>query len=131
MTKIVRRLDSSHDPYWGKGMRDFATKSEATAQRIRTRLLLIAGEYFLDTTEGTPWFQISEDADVRPIMGVPLDRGYAEAVLKARILGTDGIATIESVTMDFDPGTRHASIAAAGTDDDGNTFTVALQDPGP
>ena len=39
MSNPVRRLDRNHDPMWGKGTRDFATGSEATAQRLRTRLI--------------------------------------------------------------------------------------------
>ncbi len=130
MTKLVRRLNADHDIHFGKGIRDYATGTESTAQRVRTALLLIAGEWFLDTSAGTPWFAL-DGSEVRPIMGVPADLGYTEAVLKARILGVDGVTVITSFDMTLDHATRHLSGAVVLTDADGATFTVEFQDPGP
>lgn len=134
----VRRLDSNHDITGGAGIASYATGSEATAQRVRTTLLCILGEWWLDETVGVPWFAPEDPNDpdnvgVTPIMGgagAP-NLGYAETVLKAAILGIAGIATLDSFVMEFDHLTRALSVNASGTDVDGGAFTVAFQDPGP
>jgi hypothetical protein len=130
MTKIVRRLDANHDPYWGKGLRDFCTKTESTAQRVRTAMLMVRGEWFLDTDYGPPWWQ-HPDSNAQAIMGVPANLGYAEATMKAVILGVEGVTAITSFVMDFNRETRALSVSVKALDDDGVTFDVVLQDPGP
>lgn len=134
----VRRLDSNHDVQFGRGAANIATGSESTAQRVRTALLLILNEYWLDATKGVPWFGPDDPNDPNnsgtpPIMGGAggADLGYAEAVLKATILGVDGVATLDSFTMTLDHATRHLAVFAEGTDVDGGVFVVAIQDPGP
>lgn len=134
----VRRLDSNHDIQGGAGLANYATGSEATAQRVRTTLLCILGEWWLDQTVGVPWYapedpNSPDNTGVTPIMGGsgPPNLGYIEAVLKAAILGIDGIATLDSFVMNFDHRIRALSVSAGGTDVDGETFVVAIQDPGP
>lgn len=131
-TAPVRRLDSNHDMTFGRGLQNFATLAEATGQRVRTRLLLILGEFFLDTTAGVPWFQPDDGtSDTQPIMGVPTDLGYTEATIKATILATDGIASITSFSMTLDSISRRLFVSAIGPCVDGGIFSVKLQDPGP
>lgn len=134
----VRRLDSNHDITGGAGLASYATGSEATAQRVRTTILAILGEWWLDQTVGVPWCapedpNSPDNAGVTPIMGGSggPNLSYAEAVLKAAILGVDGVATLDSFAMNFDHRTRALSVSASGTDVDGGTFAVAIQDPGP
>jgi hypothetical protein len=128
MSAPVRRLDASWDFTFGRGRENYIDGQEAIAQRIKSRLLLILGEWFLDTGAGVPWFQ-PEDSSVRPIMGGPRDLSYAEAVLKAQILGTDGVRSLESFEMSFDPRTRMLLIDAVVTTDDGDALTVSLEGP--
>lgn len=128
MSAPVRKLDEAGDVMFGRGLQSFHSGSPATVQRTRTRLLLVLGEWFLDTSEGTPWWE-NEDSTARPIMGVTRNLGYAEAVLKARILGTDGIASIESWSMSFNGDTRKLSVSATVTDEDGVTGTIVLVSP--
>jgi hypothetical protein len=134
----VRRLDSNHDITGGAGLANYATGSEATAQRVRTTLLWVLGEWWLDATGGVPWFSPEEPSDpdytgVAPIIGgsgAP-NLGYNETVLKAAILGVVGVATLDSFAMTLDHLTRVLSVDASGTDVDGGVWTVAFQDPGP
>lgn len=128
MSAPVRKLDEAGDVMFGRGLQSFHSGSPATVQRVRTRLLLVLGEWFLDTGEGTPWFE-NEDSNVQPIMGVPRNLGYAEAVLKARILGTDGVASLESFEMSFNGETRKLSVSATVTDEDGVTGDIVLVSP--
>jgi len=129
-TARVRRLDRDNDATFGKGARNYASDSESTEQRLLCYLRGIGGEYFLDTTRFIPWFQ-AEDSDVKPIMGAngPRDLAYAEALIKAGILGVDGIASLDSFSVSFDANTRHMSISAEVTDDDGNPIVLQQFDP--
>ena len=53
----VRRLDDDHDMTFGYGLGCIAERSEACAQNVKTRLLLLEGEWFMDLTAGVPWLQ--------------------------------------------------------------------------
>lgn len=99
-TAPVRRLDANGDVMLGRGLASYLTGEDAVAQRLRSRLLLILGEWFVDTSAGVPWFQ-EEGSDAQPILGVPRNLAYAEAVIKEAILGTDGVASIESSEEGF------------------------------
>lgn len=101
---LLRRLDENHDMTFGQGVGNFARDQEATAQAVRTRLLLLEEEWFLDTDAGVPWLQ--------RIMVKPTDLPLAEALIKAEILGTEGILSIESFSMAFDRETRALVIGA-------------------
>lgn len=129
MSAPVRMLDAAGDVMFGRGLQSFHSGSPATIQRTRTRLLLVRGEWFLDTSEGVPWWDDPDAPDVQPIMGVTRNLAYAEAILKARILGTDGVASLESFAMSFAPDTRRLSVSATVTDEDGVTGTIVLVSP--
>lgn len=127
-TPLVRRLDLAHDMTFGRGKANYAGGAEGAAQRLRCRLLLIRGEWFLNLDAGVPWWQ-PEDSSVQPIMGGARNLQYAEAIIKAAILETDGIASIESFRMTFDGRTRRLKVAARGTTDDGDVFNIVQVGP--
>lgn len=128
-TPRVRRLDANNDYTFGKGAANYASGSESTEQRLVCALRLILGEYFLDTDRGVPWIQ-AEESDVRPILGVkPSDPGAAEAIVKATILGVEGVASIQSFSMTLNTTTRGAVIDAKVFDDDGNPILLQQFDP--
>jgi len=83
-----RRLDSNGDYVFGQGPSEFLVNSAAAvAQAVQTRLLLWTGEWFLDSTQGTPYFQ--------QVLGFNTKAAY-DAAIKARILGTQGVAQLLS-----------------------------------
>jgi len=129
-TPRVRRLDQNNDLTFGKGSANYASGSESTEQRLLCFLRLILGEWFLDTDRGIPWIQ-AEDSDVKPILGAngPRDLGYAEALVKAGILGIEGVASLTSFQMAFDTATRALSINAVILDDDGEPIVLQQFDP--
>lgn len=127
-TPTVRRLDKNHDMTFGRGFSNIATKAESTAQRVRCFLLLVLGEWFLDTGRGIPWFQAHGSA-VRPIVGGPRDLAYAEAVIKAGILGIAGVASVATFSMAFDGTTRKLTAKATCIDDDGDIFNIVAVGP--
>lgn len=83
------RILSENDDYvFGQGAAEFLVNSpEAVAQSVKTRLLLITGEWFLDTTEGTPYYT--------EILGSGTIALYDQAI-QSRILGTTGVVKISN-----------------------------------
>lgn len=114
----VRRLDRNHDMTFGRGLSNIARDDEAVAQRVRTRLYLLFGEWFLNTDAGVPYLQ--------KITAKPADLFYTESVIKKTILDTEGIAAITGFSMDFDRNTRKLSIEAAVTNIYGTTANVVV-----
>jgi len=85
-----RKLDSNSDMAAGHGNLDFYQDCpEAVAQAVSTRLKMWTGEGFLDITEGTPWMTILGERD----------RGQLETVIRDRILGTQGVTEILSLSV--------------------------------
>ena len=96
----VRRLDKDGDMMLGRGSSCFLENSaEAVAQNVMTRLQLWRGTWFIDTDEGTPWLQ--------QVLG---KRDVAESVIRARVLGTEGVVSIESFESVFDPDARALTV---------------------
>lgn len=98
----VRKMDSNGDYLFGLGSSDYyENKPAGVGQTISNRLRLWTGEWFLDTGAGTPWLQ--------EILG---EATTAEAVLRTRILETEGVNEILEYASVFDPNTRRLTISA-------------------
>lgn len=79
----------------------FLTGKEATAAGIYHRLRMFFGEWWLDLTDGTPWFQ--------SILGkAPQD--LAEIALKQRILSAPGVISIMAFSFQSDAQARHITV---------------------
>lgn len=65
---------------------------EAVAQVIRSRLQLVAGEWFLDTSEGTRYREL--------ILGKGTAGTY-DPELKNRILGTPGVSSLDAYSSNL------------------------------
>lgn len=83
------------------------------AQRITVRFNFFLGEWFLDATEGTPWFQ-------RVLVKAPSDR-VIRTVLTQIIVNTEGVANIVSLAYDIDK-FRRLSVRFVAQLVDGTTF---------
>lgn len=81
----------------------FASGKTATQQAIIRRLRLFLGEYFLDGTEGTPWFQ--------SILGKN-PHEVAEAQIKRRIIGTKDVMALTQFDYTFETRTRTIRVVA-------------------
>ena len=101
---LVRRLDEGHDMTFGQGLANYARDDEATAQAVKTRLLLLKGEWFLDIEAGVPYLQ--------QIAVKPANLPLAEAIIKQTILETEGVEALRSFGMTFDRDTRRLTIQA-------------------
>lgn len=101
----VRKLDANGDMQFGRGQADFYRDvPEAPAQCVQTRLWLRLGEWFLDTSDGTPW-----DTEI-------LGKNTAntrDAALRSRIEGTTGVTSLDTYNSTFNPDTRTFSVEAS------------------
>ena len=93
-----RKLDENDDMVFGHGAADYwRDVPDAPAQAVKTRLNLRLGEWFLDTSAGTPYNT--------QILG-KYTSGTRDMAVRTRILGTQGVAQIDSYSSSFDPNTR-------------------------
>ena len=98
-----RALSADGDYTFGQGEANFLVNSPAcVAQAVQTRLLLFTGEWFLDTTEGTPWKE--------KVLGTGTKAFYDRAI-QERVLATEGVSSIDDYSSALDPVTRHLSIS--------------------
>ena len=94
-----RKLDANGDYSFGAQQADFFVDSpEGVAQAVQTRLGLFTGEWFLDTTDGTPWRT--------EVLGKYTQDSY-DAVIKDRILTTMVINNEQSTINKNDKIVRH------------------------
>lgn len=102
-----RKLDANGDMRFGHGQTDFYRDvPEAPAQAVQTRLFLRLGEWFLDTTDGTPW-----DTE---ILGAHT-QNTRDAAIRERIEETAGVASLDAYSSTFDPNTRLFTVQATIT----------------
>ena len=80
-----------------------ANSPACVAQAVKTRLLLYLAEWFLDVTDGTPWFQsiVGRHPNTDP-----------NTFVKQRILGTPNVTSIVSFTSSFVGPTRKYTMTA-------------------
>lgn len=96
-----RRLDSNGDMQFGNQQSDFYRDiPEAPAQAVITRLRLLAGEWYIDIAEGTPY--------QGGVLG-KYTSNTAEPVIRDRILNTEGVTAILSYDWNFDADSRKYS----------------------
>lgn len=92
-----RKLDADGDYTLGTGRDFYVDSPEAVAQAVSTRLKLFQGEWFLDTTDGTPWFQ--------DVLG-KYTRATYDSVVRLRLLRTQGVLALLSFSSTYTGETR-------------------------
>ena len=99
-----RKLSKNGDYTFGQAQSNFFVNSpEAVAQAVKTRLLLIQGEWFLDITEGTPYSA--------KILGAGRVATFSSAIKKV-ISETQGVTDVIKFGAFFNPTTRKATVSA-------------------
>lgn len=113
----VSRLDENGDWTMGRGLANYAIKSEAVQQKLKTRLLSWSGDWFLDTDAHLPWgLLLSNRNTTRQI----------EREVERVTLETEGIARIDSLQLIENRGARHVTIRMTVTDIYSQTFELDL-----
>ena len=112
-----RKLDANGDYTIGTGSDFLLNSPETVAQAILTRLRLWTGEWFLDTTEGTPW--------MNGILGKLNQGSNPDAKIRSRILRTQGVRKILAYSSQIDPDSRALNVQAT-IDTIYGTTTISL-----
>lgn len=88
-----RKLDTNGDRVFGSGVNSFYIDvPSAPAQAVATRLRLNQGEWFLDSTDGTPWNT--------QVLGKGTG-GTRDLVIKQRVLGTLGVSNFSNFSSEL------------------------------
>ena len=110
-----RALDENGDYTFGAGPANFLVNTPATvAQSVLTRLRLWQGEWFLDTTVGTPWLQ--------QILDTGRGKALRDLAIQTRVLSTHGVTGINTYASTIDPKTRNMAIEMTITTIYGSTL---------
>jgi hypothetical protein len=96
---IYRALDANGDYQIGTFL---ANSPACVAQAVQTRLALWQGEWFLDTTDGTPYMQ--------DIIGIRTNYDFE---IRSRILNTPGVVSI----VDYQSSVINRTLSVSGTID--------------
>jgi hypothetical protein len=101
---LYRKLDSGGDFQFGSNTQDFYKDvPEAVAQAVKTRLLLMEGEWFLDRNQGTPYSS--------RILGAGNLQKYDLAIQEV-ILNTVGVSSLVEYASDYSTETRKITVVA-------------------
>lgn len=98
-----RALANDGDYMLGKSVaQEFLVNSPQTvAQAVLTRLKLFTGEWFLDTTEGTPWNSQVLGKNTQP---------FYDIAIKERVLDTEGVTKITAYQSLLDTVSRRLTV---------------------
>ena len=100
---IIRKLDASGDWVYGNGLDDYATRSEAIANNIQTRLY--------EWRRDCPW-ALQKGVDWRTFLGSSDDLGIViDSQVKSVIIASYGVAQLLSYESTKDQFTRKLNIA--------------------
>lgn len=112
----VRKLDANGDYSFGNQQQDFwKDVPDGPAQCVLTRLYLEQGQWFLDTSEGIPW----KTRVLGKYTGETRD-----AVIRSRILGTQGVTQIDAYSSDLNRETRQFNVSATVSTEYGKTIVT-------
>jgi len=116
-------LDDSGQLEWiGSDISDAEDYSRMVLQRIRCRLLLIRGEWYMDQRVGTPW---REKVWVK---GASID--VIRRIIEQVAEGTPGVDSVDSLELTLDATHRTMTIDLVATTDLGTVLTTAdLDEP--
>ena len=92
-----RILDVDGDYSFGRSSQNITYGIHAVGQAIRTRLLLLKGEWWENVEEGLPLFQeiIGQRGDVNRLM-------IADSIIKDRIVNTKNVLAIKEFNSEFE-----------------------------
>lgn len=112
-----RKFDANDDYSFGQGPQDFYINSpEAVGQSVLTRLRLWKGDWFLDTSVGTPY--------LTEILGkVPQE--IADQAIQDVVLNTVGVLGLSAYFSSYDSAKRTLSVSMTINTDFGSTQVSA------
>ena len=113
----VSALDSNGDWTFGNGRANYLVTSQRVRQNVKTRILSFRNDWLYDTEAEIDWFNI---------LG---NRSNEQTILREveRVaLATDGVKTIEQLSVVVDRANRQAEIVLSYTDIYDESFTESI-----
>lgn len=97
-----RQLSSDKDFVFGNGLLSYEINTPAAVGlAVESGLMLFLGEWFLDSSVGTPWIQ--------GVLG-KYSQDIADGTIKNQVLNTQGVVDISSYQSTINPNTRNMSV---------------------
>jgi len=111
----VAAIDSTGDWTFGRGLSGYLQGTAAVKQMVQTRLREFVNDWFLDTAAGIDWIRLCSGRNTQP-----------ELLREVRrvVLATDGVLTLDYLSVDLDRQTRALSIALRV----GTIYDTVIQD---
>lgn len=113
----TRRTDADGDWTFGRGRASYASKSECVRQKVKTRLLSLKQDWFLDLDHGLDWSGSMARRGTRVKL---------ESDIRSCILQTDGVKALTAFDTQYVPKTRKLTVAATFTDIYGTESEVTI-----
>lgn len=96
-----RRLDENWDYVFGHGKTDYLTGREAVGQAVKSRLLLLYGEWWEDLEDGLPLFE-----RILASSGSDANKKAVDIIFARRIGDTTGVLNVSWYESSFDRNKR-------------------------
>lgn len=94
---IVRELDSSHDWTFGRGFANYLNGSDSIAQSVKTKLLALKRDWFLNRDDGIAWFDyLTKNPNTKQL----------EIDVRTEIFKVEGVLNIDEFDILLDPENR-------------------------
>lgn len=106
-------IDDNHDMYIMNGQIARVSKSDAIMQLVKTRLLTVQEEWFMDLSAGLPWYT--------KLLTKPTDLYRVRSYLSREIIATEGVDSLLSIELQYNSGERKLDVVFSYTDTYGNT----------
>lgn len=93
-----------------RGLGAFDTGIAAVVTGVRTRILLIAGEWFLNIDAGVPWYERDGVDPATVILGSKYDEARIRPSVLRAILSTPGVVEVTALRIEFETATRNVVV---------------------
>lgn len=109
------RLTSTNDLALEGGRLVLVRGDEEKASKIRARLALWLGEWFIDTSEGVPWYGL--------VLGQKPDLAIVKRLVTTIILSVPGVATVDEMNATYAGDSREVDVTWRATSDSGEQIS--------
>ena len=114
---IVRELDNNHDWTFGRGFANYLSRSDAIAQCVKTKLLALKKDWFLNRDDGIAWFDyLTKNPNTKQL----------EIDVRTEIFKVEGVLNIDEFDILLDPETRQFLIQITYTDKFNNIHEASI-----
>ena len=114
---IVRGLDNNHDWTFGHGLGNYLDSSDAIAQCVKTKLLALKRDWFLNREDGIAWFDyLTKNPNTKQL----------EIDVRTEIFKVEGVLNIDEFDILLDPETRQFLIQITYTDKFNNSNEASI-----